>query len=276
MQVEDACSLRDASDRGKLHTRLLRRVVGRPGSLRWVSVVLVLIAWQVVGSLLPPIFISTPTAVAGAFVEMLLDGSLMSALRESLTNLLIGYAIGASAGIVIGLGMGRSWVMESIFEPYINVVYSSPKLIFIPVLIVFFGLGMLSKVSLIVIATFFSVAIPVYQAVRYVDRKLLEVGRSFNVTPLQEFTKIILPYLIPYLVTGLRLAIGDGVIAMVNAELYLRATGIGGLLQAYGTRFRTDGTMAILIIIACTGLCCIEMLKLAERRVSHWRTSNRG
>lgn len=169
--------------------------------------------------------------------------------------------------------MGRIRLLEDILNPFINAIYSIPRIVFIPLLILWFGLGISSKVALIVLLAVFPILINTYSGVRNVDRSLIDLARSFNANQKQILSKIIFPASLPFIFTGIRLGIGMAVIGMILSEMFTSLTGLGALLIIYANRFQTAKVFAIIIVLSLIGIGLTAILGLLEKRIIHWKTA---
>ena len=199
-------------------------------ALRLLSVFAILVAWELYGRSSNPLLFTYPTAVARAAVDMVADGSLFKALGESLTVLASGFVIGTVIGIVLGLLAGRSTVAAALLELPVNALYATPMVALIPVLVLWFGFGVTSKIVVVTLFVVFPVLINTMRGVREVDARLVEVARTFGSSESRLWFDLILPSALPFIVTGIRLAIGRALIGVIVAEFYTAFAGLGYLI----------------------------------------------
>lgn len=244
----------------------------RPGkwALRVTSVVVILAAWQVAGAR-SPILMSNPKAVAVAFWDMVADGTLGQALASSLVVLAIGFASGAATGVVIGLVAGRSDIVAGLIDLPVNALYAVPAVTLIPVIVLWFGFGVLTKTAVVFLFVVFPVLISTMRGVHEVDPDLVEVARSFCSSERRMWTDLFLPSALPYVVTGLRLAIGRALIGVIVAEYYTALSGLGDLISTNANNFDTARMFVPIVVIAALGVTLTALLGLAERRLAPWR-----
>jgi NitT/TauT family transport system permease protein len=238
--------------------------------LRAASVVVVIAAWQVVGAR-SPILMSTPRAVAVAFGGMVADGTLGHALASSLVVLAVGLATGTAAGVVIGLAAGRSDTVAWLIDLPVNALYAVPAVTLIPVIVLWFGFGTLTKVAVVFLFVVFPVLIATMRGIREVDPGLVEVARSFRSSERRMWVDLFLPSALPYVVTGLRLAIGRALIGVIVAEYYTALSGLGYLISTNANDFATARMFVPIVVIAALGVALTALLGLAERRLAPWR-----
>jgi ABC-type nitrate/sulfonate/bicarbonate transport system permease component len=243
----------------------------RRWTLRLASVAAILIAWQVYGGSINPILLSDPSAVAVAFVDMVRDGSLGHALASSLQVLGLGFLFGAVAGVVIGLAAGRSETVAALIDLPVNALYAVPAVALVPVIVLWFGFEVTTKTIVVFFFVIFPVLINTTRGVREVDPELVEVARSFCSSERRMWFDLILPSALPFIVTGLRLAIGRALIGVIVAEFYTSLSGLGDLITTNASNFQTARMFVPIVVIALLGVFFTALLELAERRLVQWR-----
>jgi ABC-type nitrate/sulfonate/bicarbonate transport system permease component len=244
--------------------------------LRLISLVVVMGGWELVGSNINPIFLSTPTKIGVALIEMLRNGDLVRALGISIAGISIGFSAALVVGIPVGIMMGRNRSFEYLLDPWVNALFVTPRVALIPLILIWFGIGFEAQVVVIFLSSVFPILINSYAGVRNISGSLVDVGRVFGASERQLFAEIILPASVPFIMTGLRLGIGHAVIAMVVAQMFLAQVGLGRLLVQNGDRFRTDNVFAVIIAIGLLGVALTEVVKQIERRYAHWKESERA
>jgi ABC-type nitrate/sulfonate/bicarbonate transport system permease component len=238
--------------------------------LRLVSVLSIAVAWELYGNAINPVLLSSPTAIIGATFEMIGDGTLTKAMSESFVVLGAGSLIGVTAGLVIGLAAGRSQVFGTLIELPLNALYATPSVALIPVIVVWFGFGPTAKTVVVILFVLFPVLINTMRGVQEVDRDLVEVARSFCSGERRMWFDLILPSALPYVVTGLRLAIGRALIGVIVAEFFTAFSGLGYLIVTNANSFQTDRTFVPILVIAALGVLLTALLEFVERRVVRW------
>jgi sulfonate transport system permease protein len=250
-----------------------RWTFGRPLQsllVRFGAIAIILLAWQEVGRRTDPVLFTTPTAVASAAWTMIGSGELWAYLAPSLLVLLYGMLLSVSTGIVIGLLIARFWPIEVALSPVITFLYSIPTVALVPLIVMWAGFDTAAKVAILYLFAFFPVVINTHQGVRNVDPKLLEVGRAFRCSEGQLWTNIILPAALPFIVTGLRLALGRGLIGMVLADLYTAISGIGYLIVRTANTYQVDRMFVPIVVLGLLGVALTALLHAVERRVAPW------
>jgi ABC-type nitrate/sulfonate/bicarbonate transport system permease component len=243
--------------------------------IRLASLVVVLTLWQIVGSQIDPILFTTPEAVALAAVEMVRSGELWTYLWPSLIVLFVGLAIACVAGIAVGLLLARFWVLDVALGPYITFLYATPTVALVPIIVLWAGFQSTAKIIVLFLFAFFPIAINTYQGVKNVSPELLEVGRAFRCRERQLWANIILPAALPFIVTGLRLAVGRGLIGMVLADLYTAISGIGYLIVRSASIYRVDKMFVPIMVLGLLGVSLTALIRLLEVRVAPWTAGAR-
>ena len=243
----------------------------RRWALRIASVAAILIAWQLYGGSINPILLSDPSSVAAAFVDMVRDGSLGHALASSLVVLGLGFLFGAVAGVLIGLAAGRSDTVSALIDLPVSALYAVPAVTLVPVIVLWFGFAVTAKTVVVFLFVIFPVLINTTRGVREVDPELLEVAKSFCSSERRMWFDLILPSALPFIVTGLRLAIGRALIGVIIAEYYTSLSGLGDLITTNASNFQTARMFVPIVVIALLGVVFTALLELAERRLVPWR-----
>lgn len=239
-------------------------------AIRIISLVIVLGGWEYFGRQVNPVLFTYPTAVGAAAIKMIGSGELWQYLSQSLIVLGAGLALAVVFGIALGVIMARYWVIDIALDTYITALYSIPSVALVPVLVLWIGFETSAKIAVVFLFTFFPMVINTYQGVKNVDTRLLEVGRAFRCSERQLWANIILPAALPFIVAGLRLSIGRGLIGMVLADLYTAITGIGYLISRYASIYRTDAMFVPVVTLGVLGITLTGLLRVIERWVTPW------
>jgi NitT/TauT family transport system permease protein len=195
---------------------------------------------------------------------------------DSAQALVAGLALANVLGTLLGLLMGRYRFVDQVLDVQINALYATPNVALIPLLILWFGLGLIAKVVIIFLAAFFPIIVNTYAGVRNVSRGLIEVAQAEGANEAQIFTKIVLPASLPFITTGVRLAMGRAVVGMVVAQLFTAISGLGGAIIVYGNAFRTDKLFVIIIVLALLGVALTESVRWLETRLAPWKETERA
>jgi NitT/TauT family transport system permease protein len=242
-------------------------------TLRLTSVVVVLGGWQLYG-LHHWLITSYPTAVAVAFVDTAKDGTLLHALWSSLTVLGVGFSTSAVAGVLLGVAAGRSEIISALLELPLNALNAIPAVTLIPLFVLLFGFQLTSKSVIVFLFVFFPVFFNTVRGVREVDPELIEVARSFCSSERRMWADLIIPSALPYVVTGLRLAIGRALIGVIVAEFYTALSGLGFLITTNASNSQPDRMFVPIVVIALIGIILTALLEWAERRMVKWRKTS--
>ncbi len=221
---------------------------------------------------LKPIFISSPTLVAEAAWRMFfLTGEIWRDLAWSGLGYALGLALAIAVGIPLGLAAGWYRRLSYAVEPFLSALNATPQVAFLPLIVVWVGTGVGARVLIIFLLAVLPIAINAHAAVRTTDPRLVKVAASFGASDWRLFRSIILPSAIPFLLAGLRLAIGRGMIGIVVGEIYGSAAGIGAMISQAGSRFQTDKVFVGVLAIVAAGVILVEVVQRIERRVDVWR-----
>jgi NitT/TauT family transport system permease protein len=201
---------------------------------------------------------------------MIGSGELWNYLAPSLIVLLIGLSMAVVVGILIGVLLARYWILDLALGVYITFLYSIPSVALVPLIVLWAGFDMSAKVIILFLFAFFPMTINTYQGVKNVDSKLLEVGRSFRCSERQLWTNIVLPGALPFIITGLRLAIGRGLIGMVLADLYTAISGIGYLIVRTASTYEVDKMFVPIVTLGLLGVGLTAAVRFLETRVAPW------
>jgi len=243
--------------------------------LRVLSVVLILVAWEVYGRSTNPILFTYPTAVWGAAYNMTGEGILLEAIGQSLLVLGIGLAAGTLVGIVLGLAVGRSRVLEALLDLPTIALYATPMVALVPVLVLWFGFGMWAKIVIVFLFAVFPVLINTTRGVKEADPQLEEVAQSFCSSERRKWFDLTLPSALPFIVTGVRLAIGRGLIGVVVAEFYTSIAGLGFVIVSNASQFRTSRMFVPIVVLMILGVALTKALEILERRLTPWAQNQR-
>ena len=223
---------------------------------------------------LKPIFISSPTLVAEAAWRMFfLTGEIWRDLAWSGLGYALGLALAIAVGIPLGLAAGWYRRLSYAVEPFLSALNATPQVAFLPLIVVWVGTGVGARVLIIFLLAVLPIAINAHAAVRTTDPRLVKVAASFGASDWRLFRSIILPSAIPFLLAGLRLAIGRGMIGIVVGEIYGSAAGVGAMISQAGSRFQTDKVFVGVLTIVAAGVILVEIVQRIERRLDVWRPS---
>lgn len=239
-------------------------------ALSIASVILGLAIWETLGRSLQRTLLAPPSEVVVTWFELVLDGTLPTALAGSLQHMGLGYVLAALTAIPLGFLIGRSDIARWALNPYIDAIYSTPTVAYIPLIMVWFGLGFQARVFMVFIMCFFEMLIDTEQGISSISEEYLDVGRSFDLSWWKRQRTILLPASLPYVFTGLRIGVGRAVRGMIVAELFLAVVNLGALLEGSGASFDTSTQLAVIVTISIMGVFFQSGVMYAQRLAIPW------
>lgn len=248
----------------------------RSGLIAFISVVSVILLWEIFGREVDPIFASYPSAIVKAAIHLVSTGVLQKAFMQSMEALVVGYVAAAIIGIALGLILGRYRLAESGLGVYVYAADSTPLIALIPLFVLWLGLGFSVKVLIIFVLAVSPIVMNTWSGVKAVPRTLLELGDAFVASDAAVMRKIILPATLPYIMTGLRLAVGRSIIAMVVAEFFTSISGLGGLILSAGEALETAEMFVPVILLMALGLGLTNLVSWLEHKVAPWQKETTG
>ena len=258
-----------------------RRSVLRPSRIRLyeplvigtLSVVLALTVWQLVANarIWSVLFLPGPWDVAQAFVQLFQSDDIWLDIATSGEELAIGYGMAIVIGLLIGLLMGWYTRFQYALDPFVNFFYSTPRIVFIPIFILWLGIELQPKIAVIFLGAVFPIIINTMAGVRNTEAALLRVARSFGASAALTFRRVVLPGSVPFILTGFRLGIGHALTGLVVAEYIAAKHGVGQIIAIASQTFQTPKAFAGVVLIACTGMLLTTVLHRIENRFQSWR-----
>ena len=247
----------------------------QPALFRYGFVALILIVWEIVGPFISPIFFTYPTKIAVAFYDLTISGELLYYLGQSLEVMIYGLSIAVIVGIPLAVAMARVRWLDWALDLPINALYATPLVAVVPLLVLWFGIYLKAKIIVVFLFAVFPVLINTYQGVRECDKNMIEVARSYRSSEWRMWQDVLLPFAVPYIIAGLRLAIGRGLIGMIIAEFYTTISGLGFMITRYANVFEMDKVFVPVIVLMVLGVSLTTMLKWFGRRIAPWSHGNR-
>ncbi|MGE0036256.1 MAG: ABC transporter permease [Xanthobacteraceae bacterium] len=242
----------------------------RPAIYRYGFLAFILILWEIVGPFINPIFFSYPSKIATAAFYLTISGELPYYTWQSLQVMFCGLGFALLVGIPLAVLMARVRPIDWALDMPINALYATPMAALVPVLVLWFGIHMTAKVIVVFLFAIFPILINTYQGVRECDKNIIEVARSFRVTEMQMWTNVLLPWSVPYITAGVRLAIGRGLVGMIVAEFFTSISGLGYMIARYANVFEMDKTFVPVFVLMFLGISLSSALKWFERRIAPW------
>jgi ABC-type nitrate/sulfonate/bicarbonate transport system permease component len=274
MRKEEAMAMVEVGRQGN------RRPGARWGWLsdgRLLSFVVLLGLWQLVAQIshINPVVLPAPARILAAWGDSLARYNLLGAVGFSLETLVPGFAAAALVGIPLGIGMGLSRYVHEVFDTYVTILLSTPIVVLVPVLIVWFGLGELTRMAAAFIFAFPLIVLNSQAGVRRVSASLVEMARSFEAPPGVLFRKVVLPGALPAIMVGLRLGITHAVKGVIIAEMLMAMSGLGGLIESFGGAYRSGHLLAVVFTALIIVLAVTQCFQWLERRLTPWQADQR-
>jgi ABC-type nitrate/sulfonate/bicarbonate transport system permease component len=238
------------------------------------AVAVFLSAWELVGNtlqLINPMFMSAPSLIWKAAIQLFASGEIWNDLRVSGIEFGWGYLLSVLVGVPFGIATGWYKKMAYIFDPFVNAMNATPRVALLPLVIIWLGIGILSKVGIIFLGAVFPILINARDGVKTTPYNLLTAARSFGATEWQIFKSVVLPSTLPFIITGLRLGVGRALIGVMVGELYAATAGVGFMITVAGATFQTDKVFVGVLIFAISGMVSMEILSRLESRFDKWR-----
>ena len=238
--------------------------------------IVVLMIWQgASGRLVDDFFISNPLDVGQRLYDWIIDGSLFLHLWATVYETFLGFVVGAAVGVVLGIWLGVSPFTSRLLNPYLNALNALPKVALAPLFVLWFGLGVESKVALAAVLVLFLVFLNTYAGVREVDQDLIDGARLMRASRVQVITKVIIPSALSWVFAGLKISVPYALIGAVLGEMLAANRGLGYLVQYSGSQFDTAGVFAVLFVIALLAVVLNFLVELVQHRMQRWRVVGR-
>ncbi|HXG52124.1 MAG TPA: ABC transporter permease [candidate division Zixibacteria bacterium] len=239
-------------------------------------ILLLLLFWESTPLVFPlpkgvSLFFTTPSRVAEACYQLIVENKIQEHFYTSAVEFLAGLGLAVAVGLPLGLVTGRSRVLDAMIDPFITVFNATPRLIFLPLFILWFGIGIWSKIMIVFVGALFPLLINTYEGVKNVDRVLVNVVKSFGASEWQTMRIVVLPNSVPYLVAGLRLAIGRAILGVVVGEFFGASKGLGFMIATAATNYKVDVVFVGMAIFMGLSLILTMAVKKVESRLARWR-----
>ena len=222
-----------------------------------------------------PLFTSSPSRIVRTGYQLFADGTIFYDLQISGFEFLVGYGLAVLIGVPLGILMGWYSRLNAVLDPFVSALYATPRIALLPLVMIWFGIGLLSKVAIVFLGAVFPILVNTITGMRTLDADFVKVARSFSASDRQMFLTVALPSSVPLLLTGLRLGLGHALVGIVVGEMYGATAGLGFLISVSGARFQTDKVMVGILLIASLGIALTELLRAIERRFERWRPNYR-
>jgi NitT/TauT family transport system permease protein len=257
------------------------RIPGQPG--RWAryesllvgsaAVAVFVTIWQLVAfrRVVPELFLPGPIDIAGAFASYIAKGSIWPDMWISGQELLLGFALSIVVGLPLGILMGWYRHLNQALDPFVTFFYSIPRVALTPLLIIWFGIGLNSKIAVVFLGAIFAILINTAAGVKSIDPALIKAARSFGASDAQLFRTVVVPGSVPFILTGVRLGLGHALTGVVVGELIAAQAGVGRMIAIAGATFQTSQVFVGLVIVATTGVLLTFVISRIEQRFQSWK-----
>ena len=241
----------------------------------WLFTIGLFVIWELAVRIfkIPEFFLPPPTAIARAFYDYW--PAIVRNSRITLEATVIGFGLAVGFGLLLGLLVGWSRTIYAGIYPLLIGFNAIPKVAVVPILVLWFGIYLKAKIIVVFLFAVFPILINTYQGVRECDKGMLEVAQSFRSSEWRMWQDVLLPFAVPYIIAGLRLAIGRGLIGMIIAEFYTTISGLGFMITKYANVFEMDKTFVPVIVLMVLGVSMTSLLKWVARRIAPWSQANR-
>ena len=240
--------------------------------LAWGSVLIFMLVWEIAPVLgwANPLFTSSPSRIFTAAI-WLFENGFWNDIKVSATEFAIGILMAVAVGVPFGMALGWYRKLYAIFEVFITALYATPRIALLPLLILWLGIGIESKIAIIFLGGFFPILINVISGMKQVDSTLLQCARSFGASDRQLLFTLAVPSSLPFIIAGLQLAVGRGLVGVVVGELVASTAGIGHMMSIAASTFQTDKVFVGIIILGATGYVLTSLLQRVEHHFSVWK-----
>jgi ABC-type nitrate/sulfonate/bicarbonate transport system permease component len=239
--------------------------------IRAVTLAIFLGVWEWYGQRSNPALFAPFSGVVSELVEIGIESDeLRKAALDSLTAMLVGFALAIPAGVLIGLLMGRFRTVEYLLDPYVSFVYALPIVVLVPLLMIWMGIGTSVRIFIVFLTTIFPIIINTLAGAKQVDSKLVEVAKIGCASERQMLRTVFLPSILPYVFTGIHVGIGTALIGMLLGEMLVVLRGLGGMIVEASNFYQPEGVMAPLLVIVAESLFLVWLMGWVRRKVMPW------
>lgn len=269
-------SVTDASRLYKFYLNQESKILGT------TAVIVFLLLWESMGGALSvynpipflrinPMFMSAPSLIFKTAVDMFSSGEIYHDLKISSIEFFWGYVLSVVVAVPFGIVTGWYKRVSYVFDPFVNAMNATPRVALLPLVIIWLGIGVLSKVGIIFLGAVFPMLINARDGVKTTPLNLINAARSFGASEWQVFKSVVFPSTLPFLLTGLRIAVGRALVGVLVGELYAATAGIGFMITVAGATFQTDKVFVGVLIFAISGIILTHILDRIEHRFDKWR-----
>ncbi len=258
----------EASAAYKFYLNQERKILGT------TAVIIFLAIWELCGNVLQlvnPMFMSAPSLIGRAAYQLFASGEIYNDLYISGIEFFWGYILSVVVAIPFGIAIGWYKKFAYVCDPFVNAMNATPRVALLPLVIIWLGIGIMSKIGIIFLGAVFPLLINTRDGVKTTPSNLLTAARSFGASEWQIFKSVVLPSTVPFILTGLRLAVGRALIGVMVGELYAATAGIGFMITVAGATFQTDKVFVGVLVFAISGMILTDVIDRFEHRFDKWR-----
>ena len=247
--------------------------LNRSTVISMASVLIFFAIWQVAPEwgLVNGTYTSQPTLVFKAAIEVFLTDDFLHHGYVSLAEFTLGFLLAFIVSIPLGMLLGTSQTARHLLDPPLMALYIAPTLVLLPIMIIWLGIGMASKIAVVFLGAIFPIVVNTMAGMREADEALIRMARSFGARRMDIFQRILVPGALPSILIGIRLGIGRGVLGVIVGELYVSQAGIGYQLVTYGSAMRIDRLLVYALVVSVFGYALTSFVRIMEDRVRNWR-----
>lgn len=250
---------------------MLRRLSKPSVYLPILSMIIVFGGWELVGRSINPLLFSPPSIVASEFVELVSSGQLPNAAKITMRALFLGYFLAVVVGVPLGIVMGAWPQLGDILQPYFYAIFSTPRVVVVPLIVVWFGIGFEARLFLVFFWSMIAISVNTAQGVRHARPDLVEVARSFKISRVQLARHVLIPGAIPFVLAGLRIGAERAIVGVIIAEMFLQIVGLGGIITEGSADLEPAKMLVAVVVIATMGTIIITALDALEGRFQSWK-----
>jgi NitT/TauT family transport system permease protein len=238
-----------------------------------LAVIAFLVLWEIAMplGLVKVADISRPSLVVKSFFELAADGEIFPHLAISLKEFVLGFILALFVGIPLGIVLGRYRLPAQVLDPLLMAFYTMPRMAMMPLLVVWFGVGLGATIAVVFLGALFPILINTSVGIREIDPLWIRAVRSFGGKEWDIFKKVLLPGAVPPMMTGIRLGVGRGLLGMVVSEMYASTAGIGGQIALYGNSFRATELIVLIAVVSLVGFLMVDLMRRLEERIRRGR-----
>jgi NitT/TauT family transport system permease protein len=239
--------------------------------IRAGALAVVLLGWELYGRSTNPALFAPFSAVVTEFVDMaIVSNVLWVAALDSARAMVVGFGIAIPVGIAVGLAIGRYRTVEYVLDPYISFLYALPMVVLIPLLIIWIGIGTPARIIIVFLECVFPIIINTIVGSKTVNQRLLDTASSFCATERQTIRTVVIPSMLPYIFTGIHVAVGAALVGMLLAEMLVVLRGLGGLIVTASNAYQPARVMVTLLVLVAESLLLVGFIKWLRRKLMPW------